>query len=115
MLGFMFAAGNPPARSRTVKSGDGEEATLNYEGGFLGRDYTFVTLKQPGVCRHVRIFWLDGPSFLDDAKLEWLDNEHLRISYHARPDDRQHCESQVGEVRISCLSQPWPDPAKHTE
>lgn len=114
MFGFMITGGNPPTESRTVKSNDGAEATLNYDGGFLGRDYTFVTLKRRAECRHVQVFWLAGPSSFDDAKLEWLDNQHLRISYHARPGDRQHCESQLGEIKISCSSQPWPDVQKNT-
>jgi|HubBroStandDraft_6_1064221.scaffolds.fasta_scaffold260381_1 hypothetical protein len=111
VFGSMLAAGNPPAQSRTARSSAGDEATLNYYGGFLGRDFTAVTLKHPGQCRHVRVFWLEGSSFFDDVKLEWLDNRHLQISYHARRDDPQHCENQIGEISISCLSQTWPDPA----
>jgi hypothetical protein len=115
IFGSMLAAGNPPAQSRTATSNDGDEATLEYYGGFLGRDLISVTLKRLGQCPHVRVFWLQGSSFFDDVRLLWLDNRHLQISYHARSDDLQHCENRVGEITISCLSQPWPDPSTHRQ
>ena len=67
IFGSMLAAGNPPAQSRTARSSDGDEATLEYYGGFLGRDFTSITLKRLGQCPHVRIFWLQGSSFFDDV------------------------------------------------
>jgi hypothetical protein len=110
IFGFMLAGGNPPAQSRTARSSDGDEATVEYYGGFLGRDFTSVTLKRLHQCPHVRVFWLQGSSFFDDVQLVWLDNRHLQISYHASRDDSQHCENRAGEITISCLSQPWPEP-----
>jgi hypothetical protein len=42
------------------------------------------------------------------VKIEWLDNRHLSLTYHARPGDKQHCEPQVGEISIACTSLGWP-------
>jgi hypothetical protein len=92
---------------RVTKSMDGHQATLSYKAGFLGRDYTEITLQQPNCCRHTTVFYHFGPSSLEDTKLEWLDNRHLQITYHTRPDDLQHCDKQVGPVSVACSPQPW--------
>jgi len=102
----------PPTERRTFRSSDGKEARLSYDAGFLGRDYTEVSLKHPGSCRHTKVFWHLGPSSFDDPKVEWIDAQHLRITYHTRSDDPQECEKQVGQVYILCGSEPWPTPAR---
>ena len=102
----------PPTERRTFRSSDGEEARLSYDAGFLGRDYTEVSLKHPGSCRHTKVFWHLGPSSFDDPTVEWIDAQHLRITYHTRSDDLQECEKQVGQVYILCGSEPWPTPAR---
>jgi len=108
LLGLALASGNPPTETRIVHSTDGQEARLRYDGGFLGRDYTRVDLKTPDSCRHIAVFWHAGPSFLDDVKMDWLDNRHLRLTYHARSGDPQHCEQRAGEVTVVCTSLGWP-------
>jgi len=114
---FGLALGNsgPPAQMRTVLSARGDEARLSYEAGFLGRDYTEVTLKGPACCQHTVVFWHQGPSWFDDPKLEWLDNQHLQISYHSRPDDPQHCDQHLRDITIVCKSSPLGSgpPAEH--
>jgi hypothetical protein len=107
-LGLALTMGNPPTESRIVRSPDGQEAKVSYDAGFLGRDYTKVALKPTGCCQHVTVFWHGGPSSLDDVNVEWLDNRHLRLRYHARSDDQQHCEQRVGDVTIVCESLGWP-------
>lgn len=109
LFGLLLASGNPPTQSRSVWSADGQEAKLSYDGGFLGRDYTEVRLKRTGCCRHIGVFWHAGPSWFDDPKIEWLDNRHLRITYHTRTDDPQHCEQQAGDIAVACIASPWPD------
>ena len=109
LLGLALAAGNPPAQTRTVQSQDGQQAVLSYEAGFLGRDYTEVRLKRLGSCRHTTVFWHAGPSWFDDMKVEWVDNRHLRLTYHARSGDPQHCEPQTGEVTVVCTASDWPN------
>jgi hypothetical protein len=110
-LALALSAREPSAKTVTTQSPDGQQATLNYQAGFLGRDYSEVTLMRPGGCRKT-VFSHSGPSFLDDPKLEWSDNHHLRITYHTRPDDQQRCETQVGETSIVCTSLPWPFSSK---
>jgi hypothetical protein len=97
----------PRTESRVVNSGDGQQATLNYDSGFLGRDYSEVTLKQPGSCRHVTVFYHFGPSELSDPELEWVNNGQLRITYHARSEDPQHCVDHIGSTSVVCASKPW--------
>jgi hypothetical protein len=109
LLGLALAMGNPPTATRVLYSPDGQEARLSYDAGFLGRDYTNITLKATGCCRHVPVFWHAGPSYLDDVNMKWQDNRHLRLTYHARSGDPQHCEQRVGEVTIVCISLGWPN------
>jgi hypothetical protein len=104
LFGRLLASGNPPTESRVFDLVSGPQAKLSYNAGFLGRDYTEVTLKQPGCCRHVKVFWHMGPTTLDDTKVRWLDRQHLRITYHARTGDPAHCEQRVGEVSITCTA-----------
>lgn len=96
----------PPAKTRMIRSPNGQEAQLSYTAGFLGRDYTEITLKRTECCRHTVVFWHQGPGWFDDPKIDWLDNQHLRISYHSRPADRQHCEKQSGDISVECRSSP---------
>jgi hypothetical protein len=114
LLGLGLSAGNPPTKTRVIKSPDGQQAELRYSAGFLGRDYTEVTLKHPGCCRHITVFSHSGPSWFDDPKLEWRDNHHLQITYHARLGDPQHCQNKVGEITITCTSLPWPSSSAGT-
>jgi len=107
-LGLLLASGNPPTVSRTVLSQNGQEARVSYNAGFRGRDYTEVALKSPSCCRHTRVFWHGGPSSLEDVQIDWVDNEHLHLKYHARPTDPVHCEQKDGKVTIVCTSLGWP-------
>ena len=106
LFGIALGNSSPPARTRTVRAPRGEEARLSYQAGFLGRDYTEVTLKRPACCKHTVVFWHQGPSWFDDTKLEWLDNEHLQISYHSRPDDPQHCDQNLRDITVICKPSP---------
>jgi hypothetical protein len=108
ILALALGSGDPPAQTRTVRSSNGEEARLSYQAGFLGRDHTEITLKRSGCCQHTVVFWHQGPSWFDDPKIDWLDNQHLRISYHARLNDPQHCEHQLEDITIVCTSMPLP-------
>jgi hypothetical protein len=115
LFGVALASGNPPTKSRVVKSPTGEEATLNYSAGFLGRDYTEITLKKAGCCRHVPIFSHNGPSSFDDPQVEWMDNKHLHITFHTRPDDPQHCEQHVESTFITCTALLFPQVQSETK
>lgn len=101
-FGILLASGNPPTVSRSVYSPGGQEARVSYNGGFLGRDYTEVAVRSTSSCRHKTVFWHHGPSDPEDVQIDWVDNKHLHLSYHARPDDPVHCEPSLGEVMIVC-------------
>jgi hypothetical protein len=81
---------------------------VSYDGGFLGRDYTKVSLKAPCCCKHTTIFEHDGPSSIDDVQVEWVDTRHVRLTYHARPSDYVRCEQRLAEVTVVCTSLGWP-------
>ena len=104
LFGILLASGNPPTATRSVYSQSGQEAKVSYNAGFLGRDYTEVTLKRLGCCQHSRVFWHGGPSSLENVDVEWIDDRHLRLTYYARPNDAVHCERTLGEVSIECTS-----------
>lgn len=108
VFGLALAIGSPPTETRIVRSSDGQEARVGYDAGFLGRDYTSVALKLAGRCNHIDVLWLSGPSSINNVGVEWLDHHHLRLTYHARPSDQQHCEQRVGEITIECISLRWP-------
>jgi hypothetical protein len=96
-----------PEEKRIIQSPDGQVATLIYQAGFLGRDHTEVTLKRAGCCRHIRVFWHAGPSTFHDPKVDWPDNRHLRIVYHARVGDADQCESHLADIAIVCKAEDW--------
>ena len=108
LFGILLVSGDPPPAHRIARSQNGQEATLIYQGGFLGRDYTEVTLKFPDCCRHNTIFWHAGPSFVDDVQVSWVDNHRIHLTYHARSTDPVHCEKEVREVTIECTTLEWP-------
>ena len=108
LFGVALHLGDPPAQVRLVRSADGQEATLRYDSGFLGRDYTEVTLKQPDSCRHTTVFYHFGPSEFSDPKLEWASNQVLRIRYHTRSGDPDYCETRVENTKIVCEASLWP-------
>lgn len=113
LFGFMLGTGNPPTQNRTVKSLNGAEATLNYEAGFLGRDFTEVLLKKNDCCRHRQVFWYMGPGYFNSTQIQWLDNNHLQISYHARPSDPVHCDQISENIVITCTRLQWPRASKN--
>ena len=111
LFGLLLASGNPPAQTRTILSPNGKQAELTYQAGFLGRDYTEVTVKEPGCCRQVRVFWHSGPSDFVDPRVRWTDDTHLVIQYHTRADDPRDCAATLNRIRIECEGTPWPQPS----
>lgn len=106
-FGLLLASGDPPARTRLIASSTQERATLVYQAGFVGRDYTEVRLKQPGCCQHTRVFWHSGPGDFTDPQVEWIGANRLRIRYHTRPGDPQYCAGEPGRIHIDCEAVPW--------
>jgi hypothetical protein len=53
------------------------------------------------------VFWHAGTSDVDDPKIDWLDNRHLRIVYHTRISDADHCETHLAGITIVCKAERW--------
>jgi hypothetical protein len=88
---------------RTLDSPNGlNRATLEYESGFLGRDFSSVELTKNGFCKRFTAYEYDGPSDLTSTTLLWLDDSHLQIQYRADPNRYQHCETRVADIIIAC-------------
>jgi hypothetical protein len=101
-MGILLNAGMK-TQYRTVTSPSGSHhATLAYTAGFLGRDFSVITVTKNGCCQHFAAYRYDGPSDLQDTTIVWLDDTHLRIEYRADVDRYQQCKSQVADVTIIC-------------
>jgi len=88
---------------RTVTSPSGSHhATLGYTAGFLGRDFSSVTVTKNGCCQHFAAYQYEGPSDLQSTTMVWLDETHLRIEYQADVGRYQQCKSRVADVTIIC-------------
>jgi hypothetical protein len=99
----MALNGNSKPQYRTVMSPKGShEATLKYEGGFLGRDFSSVEIKRQDCCQRFTAYEYEGPSDLTGTSLLWLDESHLQIQYHADPNRYQRCKTRVADVVITC-------------
>ena len=107
VIGFAVAlnAGDPKPQYRAVSSPNGlHQATLTYQAGFLGRDFSSVEVTKKGCCQHFTAYEYDGPSDLDSTTLGWLDDSHLQIGYRPDPYRYQHCETRVADVIVACTS-----------
>ena len=103
-LGMALNWENPKPRYRTVTSPSGShDATLTYEAGFLGRDFSSVEITKKGCCQHFTAYEYAGPSDLEGTTAVWVDDSHLQIEYRADPHRYQHCENRVADVTIICI------------
>jgi hypothetical protein len=99
----LLLSGDPKPHYRTLDSPNAlNRATLMYESGFLGRDFSSIELTKKGFCKHFTAYEYAGPSDLTVTTLIWLDDSHLQIEYHADPDRYRHCEARVGDIIITC-------------
>jgi hypothetical protein len=103
-IGVAFNSGSPETQSRTVSSPSGSHhATLTYDVGFLGRDFSVVTVTKNGCCQHFAAYEYAGPSNLQSTTMLWLDETHLQIEYRADPHRYQRCSGWVADVTITCV------------
>jgi len=102
-IGVALSSGGPKTQYRTVTSPSGSHhATLTYDAGFLGRDFSVVTVTKNGGCQQFTAYEYEGPSDLQSTTMLWLDETHLRVEYRADPDRYQQCKSRVADVTITC-------------
>jgi hypothetical protein len=97
-------------RPRVVISPDGSRvADYTYEAGFLGRDFSGVTVRLSKSIHPEEAYFYFGPSEWEGTTVRWLDNRNLEIGYHPDRDGRtQQCNPQAAGVEIHCkiLSHP---------
>jgi hypothetical protein len=94
---------NPKPQYRTVTSPNGShEATLMYQAGFLGRDFSSVEVTKRGCCQHFTAYEYDGPSDLQSTIMVWRDDSNLQIEYHRDSSRYQRCVTRVADVTITC-------------
>jgi hypothetical protein len=102
-IGIALISGGPKTQYCTVTSPSGSHhATLTYDAGFLGRDFSGVTVTKNGCRQQFTAYEYEGPSDLRSTTMLWLDETHLRIEYRADPDRYQKCKSRVADVTITC-------------
>jgi hypothetical protein len=78
-------------------------ATVRYQAGFLGRDYTTVKVTKTDCCTHHMAYECAGPAEPNSTILSWIDDSHLQIEYRADPGLlHQHCETHVEKITIVC-------------
>jgi hypothetical protein len=100
---LLLNSGNTKPERRTTKSPSGlHQATVRYEAGFLGRDFSRVELTKAGSCKHFIAYEYEGPSDLTRTTVAWVDDWHLQIQYYADHERRQRCETRVADVVITC-------------
>jgi hypothetical protein len=110
-FGILLDSNDPGPQYRTLRSPDGgHTATLMYDSGFLGRDFSSVKLTRGTCCKHFTVYEYAGPSDITGTTVTWIDSSHLQITYYSDPDRNQHCEARVADVTIIC--KPLEPPAK---
>ncbi|MBS1798584.1 MAG: hypothetical protein JSS95_02030 [Acidobacteria bacterium] len=79
-------------------------ADLTYEAGFLGRDFTGVTIRSSNSLHGEEAYFYFGPSSWEDTNVRWLDDQNLEIGY--RPDSQrtQACKPVAAGISVHCKS-----------
>lgn len=105
-LAALFVFGAAPAQYKTVSSPTGMyQARQEYDAGFLGRDFSEVTIKKHDCCWRYRAFTLENPGSLGSIRLKWLGDHHLRISYlYMGPGyGSAKCYAKVDGIAVTCI------------
>lgn len=98
------------SRPRILVSPDSQHvAEYSYEAGFLGRDYTFVSVRRNWSLIRSDVYRYAGPSDWSGTEVRWIDNEHLLIRYTQDGRDHfQQCGREAAGILVQCVA----DPAK---
>jgi hypothetical protein len=105
MIGFglLLTWGDSKPQYRTTSSPSGmHRATLMYQAGFLGRDFSEVEITTKNSCKRLTAYVYEGPSDITGTAVTWVDDSHLQIKYYVDSDHYQHCEPRVADVSIVC-------------
>lgn len=103
-FGLLFTWGDPKPQYQTIDSPSGlHKATLTYQAGFLGRDSSEVEITTKKSCKRLTAYTYEGPSNITDTAMTWVDDSHLQIKYQLDRDRYQRCETQIGDVKVTCI------------
>jgi hypothetical protein len=103
LLGMAASASRP----RILVSPDSQHiAEFTYQAGFLGRDFTLVSVRRKwSLVRH-NAYRYAGPSDWSGTEVRWVDNEHLLIRYTEDSEGRsQVCSSKAEDVFVQCIAE----------
>ena len=109
LMALVFETTALPPQYKTAASPNGVyQARLEYDAGFLGRDYSEVTVSKYGCCRHLPALNLQGPSSMDSIQMKWPDDHHLRIFYVYMGSGygSATCHPNVDGVKVTCIPLP---------
>ena len=103
-IGLLITSGDPKPKYQLVNSPNGKHrATLMYQAGFLGRDFSTVEITNANSCKRITAYVYKGPSELTTTEVTWRDDSHLEIKYRLDHEHYQHCETQAADVSITCI------------
>ena len=104
-FGLLISLGDPKPQYQISDSPNGlHRATLAYQAGFLGRDFSTVEVTTKNKCERHKAYVYEGPSDVTRTTVAWVDDSHLLIKYHPDHENRyQHCETQVADVIVACV------------
>lgn len=96
------------SRPRILVSPDSRHvAEYSYDAGFLGRDYTFVSVRRKWSLIRSDVYRYAGPSDWSGTEVRWIDNEHLLIRYTQDGEDRfQQCSREAAGILVLCIADP---------
>ena len=106
MIGFglLLTWGDSKPQYRTTSSPSGmHRATLMYQAGFLGRDFSEVEITTKNSCKRLTAYVYEGPSDITGTAMTWVDDSHLQIKYQLDRNRDQRCENQIGDVKVICI------------
>jgi hypothetical protein len=103
-FGLLLSGGAPKPQYQTIDSPNGlHRATLMYQAGFLGRDSSEVEITTKNSCKRLTAYTYEGPCNITGTAMTWVDDSHFQIKYELDRDRYQHCETQIGDVSVTCI------------
>jgi hypothetical protein len=101
IAGCSLSDSNKP---RVHISPDGSHvADHTYNAGFLGRDFSGVTVRPSSSMHPEEAYFYFGPSDWASTTVKWLDDSNLEIGYYPDPHGRtQQCNAHAAGIAIHC-------------
>lgn len=102
---LLLLLGACSTRPRVIVSPDSQHiARYDYQAGFLGRDSSFVSVRNKWSLLSDDVYEYWGPSDWDGANVRWLNNRQLIIQYYPdRSGRHQECDTKGAGIEILCV------------